>query len=170
MKKNPNLSIKSSFFFLCLIFLIGCGRPSDPQAAFVEEFHLALISKNEKKLQELCLTTEQAIKLINLENESEEWKDRNRKKAKKFDEWRNRFLSEMESEIYSPLFGVNWKNVKTVDYKFIENEIVKKRFNFLYAATDGKKDFKIRVILVFLDGNFYARFNSVGGPAVSLEN
>ena len=153
-----------------LIFVFGCGKPSDPQADFVKNFHLALISKNEEKLQKLYLSSEQALTLIESANESEEWKNRNRKKIKIFDEWKTRFYSDIKSEIYSPLFGVSWNNVKVNDYKFIEKDNKKHSFDLLFAATDGKKDFNIRVKLTFVNGMFYASHDSDRVPAIELEN
>ena len=153
-----------------LFFIFGCGKPSDPQADFVEDFHLALISKNEAKLQRLYITSEQAVTLIDSANETDEWKNRNRKKIKIFDEWKTRFCSDIKSEIYSPLFGVVWNNVKINDYKFIEKDSKKHSFDLLCAATDGKKDFKIRVKLTFINGRFYVSHDSDRVSAINLEN
>jgi hypothetical protein len=153
-----------------LIFVFGCGKPTDPQADFVKNFHSALISKNEVKLQKLYVTSKQLLTLIESASETDEWKNRNREKIKVFDEYKTRFCADIKSEIYTPLFGVVWDNVKINDYKFIEKDSKKHSFDLLCAATDGKKDFKIRIKLTFINGIFYVMHRSTATSAVNLED
>ena len=163
--------MKNKLLIIVSLFLIfGCGKPSDPQADFVEDFHLALISKNESKLQKIYVTSKQVLTLIESANETDEWKNRNREKIKVLDEWKTRFCADIKSEIYTPLFGVVWNNVKINDYKFIEQDSKKHSFDLLCAATDGKKDFNIRVELTFINGRFYVMHRSTATSAINLED
>jgi hypothetical protein len=162
------LKILNMLFASAIIF--GCSGSPNPEGLFVEKLVQAIASKNRAKIEDMFASSEQIANIINDSTETEDWKKRNIEKTKIFDIWKSKFYDDVERNIYKPLFGVEWKRVRIVDFKFTATSDKLVTHKCAIAATDSKRDFKLTANLCLIKGRFYCVKESDLRLAVFVDN